>query len=160
MSVYFVHCPTTNAVKIGYAEDAFKRFSKIQSDSPGELALLAIEDGGRDREAQLHAQFASFRRKRGEWFDYGQALRSYVEALPTPEKPRKRYEKHGALGRWLYDNNITMREFGGLVGASAATICQFCNEQNIPRHDLMVRIYVATHGEVQPNHFYALPRDS
>jgi hypothetical protein len=156
MSVYFVHCQATDAVKIGFADDARKRFSKIQSDSPGDLRLLAVEDGGREREAELHARFAGARR-RGEWFEFAPALREYVGGLPAIKHGRKRAPLKGKLGEWLVANNMTMQQFANAIGTTKGSISEFCAGHTIPRHDLMVRIYEATRGEVQPNHFYDLP---
>jgi hypothetical protein len=85
-------------VKIGFAENARKRFSKIQSDSPTRLVLAGIEDGGESLEAARHAQFAGYR-QRGEWFQFDGALRDFVEALPSmPAKEASLNARIAALG--------------------------------------------------------------
>lgn len=156
MSVYFVLCTETSAVKIGYADDPFRRFSKIQSDAPGDLELLAIEGGDKDREAELHAQFAEFR-KRGEWFQYSAAIREHVESLPAIGVRNFRKKLGGRLGEWLYGHNLNIRDFAKDVGCCWSSISNFCRGERIPSYDLMRRIYVATNGIVQPNDFYDLP---
>jgi hypothetical protein len=156
MTVYFVHCEETDAVKIGYAEDAWRRFSKIQSDSPGPLSLLAVEDGDRNREAELHLAFAPFRR-RGEWFDFAEPVKRHVAALTPLNKRKTSRALKGALGGWLTLNNVNVEDFAKTVGTSAVSIYRFCSGQHIPGREIMARIYTATGGEVQPNHFYSLP---
>jgi hypothetical protein len=156
VSVYFVRCTETNLVKIGFAKDPFKRFSKIQSDSPAILELLAIEPGEKSREAEIHEQFASLRR-RGEWFECGAAILNHVKALPVVAIQRERQQLGGKLGEWLHKNGLGVREFGEMVGCCWSAVSYFCSGRSIPRHDLMVRIYMATNGEVQPNDFFDLP---
>lgn len=86
MSVYYVLAPDLAMVKIGFAENAAKRFSKIQSDSPARLVLVAVEEGGEELEAARHGQFAALR-QRGEWFRFDGSLLEHVAALgPIPAK--------------------------------------------------------------------------
>jgi hypothetical protein len=155
--IYFIRCSATNMVKIGFAADPWKRLSKIQSDTPSAVELLAVEEGDTKRERALHRQFKDDWR-RGEWFNYGPALQAYVETLPAPIKARVGKRLGGTLGAWLYDNRLTLRAFAVLIDSDKATISQICAGNTIPRKALMQRIYVATHGAVQPNDFYDLPR--
>jgi hypothetical protein len=98
MSVYYVHAPDLDLVKIGFAAKPRLRFSKIQSDSPVRLVLLGIEDGGEDVEADRHLQFASLR-TRGEWFRHEGSLKAHVEQLPPmPVKPVSMNRRLVALG--------------------------------------------------------------
>lgn len=82
MSVYYVVAPDLRLVKIGFAENAKSRFSKIQTDSPTRLVLAAVEDGGEAEEADRHQQFAPYRR-RGEWFALEGTLADHIAALPA-----------------------------------------------------------------------------
>jgi hypothetical protein len=157
VSVYFIRCTATNLVKIGFATDPFRRFSKIQSDSPAKLELLAIEPGEKDHETEIHSKFADLRR-RGEWFECAEAILQHVRALPIVSLQRDEPHLGGALGEWLHRNGLGVREFGEMVDCCWSSISRFCCGGRIPRHDLMVRIYVATNGEVQPNDFFDLPK--
>lgn len=86
--IYFIRDTLTGLVKIGTAENPWRRLAKIQSDSPGQLEMLAIEDGGVERETELHREFASARR-RGEWFAPADRLMAYVtDCGPAPKPPR------------------------------------------------------------------------
>lgn len=84
--IYFIRCTATGLIKIGHAADPWARFSKIQSDTPGKLEMLALEEGGVEREAELHAQF---QRSRGEWFFNTVDLAGYIASLgPAARSPR------------------------------------------------------------------------
>lgn len=85
--IYFAHADELNRVKIGFAADPWKRLSKMQSDSPCALALVAICPGDVADEQALHTRFASDR-LRGEWFGYSASIRAHVATLPTPIRPQ------------------------------------------------------------------------
>lgn len=91
MSVYYVHAPDLQMVKIGYAQNPLTRLNKMRADSPTRLVLLAVEDGGRDTEAMRHAQFVALRRN-GEWFRFEGALAEHVGTLPPFVAPSRRKE--------------------------------------------------------------------
>lgn len=154
--IYFIRCSASRLTKIGFATDPWRRLGKIQSDNPNLLELLAIEDGGKERETALHKQFRHCW-ARGEWFNDDAALRAYIETLPRPLKVRAAKRLGGALGAWLYENRVTLHDFGKIVGSNKASLSCICSGRTIPRKDLMQRVYVATHGAVQPNDFYELP---
>lgn len=98
MSVYYVSAPDLGMVKIGYASSPRLRFSKIQSDSPVRLVLLAVEDGDEATEAARHQQFAE-QRRRGEWFAHEGPLADYIAALaPVPKKQLSLNQRIAALG--------------------------------------------------------------
>lgn len=44
------------------------------------MSLLAVEPGGKEREAQRHAEFAELRYNHTELFDPGQALMDHIKA--------------------------------------------------------------------------------
>lgn len=75
--VYFVEA-STGEIKIGIAVSPSKRLAELQTGSPAKLHLLAAIPGGVEREADLHAQFASAR-IHGEWFDG--SIKAEVAAL-------------------------------------------------------------------------------
>ena len=87
--IYFILAEEVNRVKIGFANKPGMRLSKLQTDSPCIVKPLAYIEGDVAAERELHERFASLR-IRGEWFEYGPALRKYVKTLPAvPIKPRR-----------------------------------------------------------------------
>lgn len=89
MTVYYIHAPALRMVKIGFTDQPRFRLSKMQSDTPVPIVLLAMEEGDRELEAVRHSQFASLRRH-GEWFAHEGDLAEHIAALgPVPELPRK-----------------------------------------------------------------------
>lgn len=86
--VYFIRCQTTGLVKIGLSDNPWSRLSKIQSDNPGELDMLAIAGGGRDFEAAVHRMFGPDH-VRGEWFKWSPALAAFIDTLPAVIKPKR-----------------------------------------------------------------------
>lgn len=153
--IYLILCRATNMVKIGFAADPWKRISKIQSDTPHAVELLAVLEGDLSIERGLHQRFKAHWR-RGEWFDFSKEIEAFAAALPTPIKHTVGKRLGGALGAWLYANKMTLRDFGLVVGSDKSSLSQICSGLTIPRKDLMRRIYIATHGAVQPNDFYDL----
>lgn len=67
MAIYFVREPATRTIKIGFAENPFRRFVALQTACPYELTLIGVIPGGRAGEAELHRRFKKYR-VRGEWF--------------------------------------------------------------------------------------------
>lgn len=76
-TVYFIQCQVTRLIKIGIAGNVAKRFRKLQTQSPTDLALLKTMTGGRALEAELHAMFAEHRHH-GEWFSPHDDLMKYL----------------------------------------------------------------------------------
>lgn len=88
MTVYYVSAPALGMVKIGFATDHWHRLSKLQSDSPCELTLLAIEEGDEAIEAARHAQFAEHRERR-EWFRLAPEIEAHIANLEQPKRETK-----------------------------------------------------------------------
>lgn len=87
MAVYFIHDALSNMVKIGWADEPWRRMCQMQTGCPGDLTLLALEPGFPEREFELHRQFAQDR-ARGEWFRHSETLANYIVALGPPARPR------------------------------------------------------------------------
>ena len=85
---YFIECERTGLIKIGVSEKPWGRLSKIQSDNPGELVMLAIVAKGEDYERAMHRLFERDH-VRGEWFEKSTALTAYIDSLPDAVKPRR-----------------------------------------------------------------------
>lgn len=87
--IYFVEDSVSGLIKIGYSCDPARRMVKMQSDSPGELRLLAVMAGCRATERDLHARFAD-QRRRGEWFTQSDHLATLIsQQEAAPEKPAR-----------------------------------------------------------------------
>lgn len=87
--IYIVQDTASSLVKIGFTDSARRRLSKMQSDCPTELRLVALLDGSRNAERELHVQFSAHR-ERGEWFRPHPDILMLGEAsasLPTLKKP-------------------------------------------------------------------------
>ena len=74
--IYFLKA--NNRIKIGYSHDPSDRISGIQTSSPYRIEVLLLIDGDRDEERELHARFRDLR-KSGEWFQFDESLRNYIE---------------------------------------------------------------------------------
>lgn len=149
MSVYYIHAPDLHLVKIGFAQDVESRFGKMKVDSPARLVILAVEEGGAELEAIRHEQFGGHRGK-GEWFSYSDAIADHVAGL-TPYSRPKRAPLGGALGSWMRENDHTLASFADLVGSSHGSLSRVCAGKQSPSVALIIRIFEATNGEVDPN---------
>lgn len=83
--IYFVRCQSTGRVKIGFSDQPWLRFVKIQADCPTELAVAAIIEGDLNVEADLHAAYAKYN-VRGEWFAEVGDLRDFIASLTPAER--------------------------------------------------------------------------
>jgi hypothetical protein len=75
--VYFVRCPATGLVKIGYATNVRKRLAGLQTGSAAKLELLCTVDPVRYPERTLHHRFRADR-VHGEWFRPSEAMRRFL----------------------------------------------------------------------------------
>lgn len=66
--IYFVKAEGTPYVKIGYAEDVFRRMSGMQTDCPHKIRLIRTVEGDYEQEKSFHHLFAAYH-FRGEWFE-------------------------------------------------------------------------------------------
>lgn len=87
--VYFIHAEALGAIKIGVAADPWSRLSKIRSDCPCPVALLAVEPGDPARETELHNRFSALRQG-GEWFRADDLLLDYIAGLAPVQNPSQR----------------------------------------------------------------------
>lgn len=78
--VYFVEMGEGGPIKIGKAVNVQKRVCQLQVGLPLPLRLLAVCDGGRAKEREYHARFASAC-IRGEWFERVPDLLAEISAL-------------------------------------------------------------------------------
>ena len=78
--IYFIQDTATLNIKIGFTKGCPQaRLESLQTGNPSELVLLAILDGERPQEADLHDWFKEYRIA-GEWFRPGsEIIRFMVE---------------------------------------------------------------------------------
>lgn len=105
MAVYFIKAGENPTVKIGIAKNIWTRLSGIQTHNHEPVTLLALIDGGKEIEKELHRLFKKDH-IRGEWFRLSPEVLRYVAKLPKPplsakEKQRDRLHQSGADKLWF-----------------------------------------------------------
>lgn len=83
--VYFIQCPVTKRVKIGFSGDPEDRLRGMKSFCPTEIFMLYKIKTLSGLEPMLHERFAKYRAHH-EWFEYGEELRVFIEALRAEER--------------------------------------------------------------------------
>lgn len=74
MSVYLIHAPAVDMIKIGYAANPARRIGSIATSCPFPLAILATREGGFSLERAMHRALRESR-VHGEWFrHWGQCV--------------------------------------------------------------------------------------
>lgn len=85
--VYFVQAGgATGPVKIGFTQNMAKRLESLQNGCPEPLRILGAFDYGevehaRAAEAMFHDLFSEERRRRSEWFDWTDSIKTLVDGL-------------------------------------------------------------------------------
>lgn len=80
--VYFMRVGETGPIKIGFTKNVRHRLSVVQVDNPTLVRLIAVTEGGRKEEFQLHKRFAKYRLY-GEWFEPSTELLEYINQFPV-----------------------------------------------------------------------------
>ena len=89
MPVYLIQVGEDGPIKIGHANDPWRRLSELQTSNPTPMRLLALLDGEEAEEAALHLRFQGLR-IRGEWFDPSPELTALAAEHPPPAPPSRR----------------------------------------------------------------------
>lgn len=153
--IYFVQDDSRHYIKIGFteSEDVGPRVRTLQTASPGAITLLLAIPGDRDREKELHEQFAADR-VCGEWFHPSPALLLFLlrqrgvqaaseqglAALDTAVAQRRAAVKSSPCPRWLQEageNGDFIRIKGQMhpdqIGDASLLKCPVCGfEYNHP----------------------------
>jgi DNA-binding XRE family transcriptional regulator len=137
--IYFIQAGDTEPIKIGYAARVGSRVRELQTSHSETLRVLAVMDGDRRFEAQIHEKFASLR-TRGEWFMPGPDLVAFIashgrewDATKPPRRfrqPCARTEKEMQFRRdmaayvvaYMRERGLTQSAFGKLVGLDRQTV--------------------------------------
>jgi hypothetical protein len=77
--IYFIRRPDDGWIKIGVTVRLSERLKQLCAEFGGELEVLAVVDGSRARERELHRQFSHLRAV-GEWFEPGDDLTGFIVA--------------------------------------------------------------------------------
>lgn len=161
MPVYFVQNGTGGPIKIGFAGNVARRMTKLRADCPDPV-LLAVLDGGRDTEAELHSRFDGCR-IRGEWFSPSAELMAFVTAQPRPEQRRRGPSLTKTSGHplviWMAQEGITRTEFAAKIGIEQGSLSDLCRGRSWLSRKTARAIERATGGEVTASDFVHLNRE-
>ena len=61
------------------------------------------------------------------------------------------------LQKWRENKGLTLDSVAGRVGVASMTVSRWERGSRIPRRGEMLRLFLCTDGQVQPNDFYELP---
>jgi len=118
--VYFVLSVMARAVKIGKSVNPLNRLQVLQVGHPGELRMLAMQDGDERLERSLHIRFVKYRIT-GEWFRYEGEVRSYIDSLIlTPGDGIENSPQHIAReGKRVEETRSQLLEWLNVKGSSS-----------------------------------------
>lgn len=108
MSVYYIQAGDDGPIKIGHADDPWKRLSQVQVGHSEPLRIIAVAQGGAAEEKQTHEKFSEDR-IRGEWFRPSAQLIAHIGNI--------RYRRAGHHAFY-----VTIQEFNADVEEAAADI--------------------------------------
>jgi hypothetical protein len=69
--IYFIQEGDEGAIKIGVADNPFKRLAEVQCGNPRDLRIAVVILAGLDTETLLHNHWRPLAGIRGEWFGRG-----------------------------------------------------------------------------------------
>ncbi len=145
MTVYFIQSDG-GPIKIGKSKNVWGRLNKMQSDSPGQLRILATSTSL--DESDLHCRFAQHR-IRGEWFSPATELLELIATLTKPVPPASlRAVNYHPLRVYIRGAGISGAEFAARVSITPSYISQITNGYRFPSRFLAVVIEKATGGAV------------
>lgn len=163
--VYFIQAGDGGHIKIGISRNVQSRLSKMQTDSPARLSVLAVIKGDERDEAEIHRRLADFRVS-GEWFHPHNNVLSLIEA----EKARagtndwiicaNDREPCCALQAWRWKENLTTEQLAAMTGTTSTSISRIENGKQRPSWDLLEAFHRVSGGLVQPNDFAPFMRQA
>lgn len=139
--VYFLQCESSGLIKIGYSSNVPARLSAIQTGSPTAIRLLATEDGGIEREGQLHSAFA-VEWVRGEWFRPSEDLLAYIAQQESPNARRARQVMPGT--------DLDDRALADILGCSRAYPTQMRLGIKPISIEIALKVHAATGHQIGP----------
>lgn len=139
--IYFIE--SQSLVKIGFSLKPHLRVSKIQSDSPFPCKLIGLMEGDRAEELRVQALFAHLR-VRAEWFRMEPELKAFISENPFIKPVKAKPKPTDAIGKYLWENDMSDRALGALIGISAAQINRVRNGAADPSWRLVKSLYEKT----------------
>lgn len=133
--IYFAEALGANRIKIGFtADEPQKRVAALGQCAPFKVELICSIPGGKTRERQLHAAFASDRQK-GEWFRASHALRSFVKELSAQDDAGQVRLVAQAL-RAQEAHFVERREAGAAFAGASLDIARDCIRRCAAKHSV------------------------
>lgn len=80
--VYFMQIGNDGPIKIGFTKHIRHRLSVVQVGNPALVRLIAVTEGGRTQEFELHNRFKKYRLY-GEWFEPNPELLEYISQFKS-----------------------------------------------------------------------------
>jgi hypothetical protein len=102
--VYFIQAKSGGPIKIGTAENVFRRLRGLQQGNASRLRIVATMPGDRGLEQELHQRFRAFR-MHGEWFEPGEELLGFIKTTADMWSPfdEALAPRASALAKWVYE---------------------------------------------------------
>lgn len=79
--IYFIQSTDGGPIKIGFTDCLERRLIELEANYGKPLAIMATMEGGREKEAEIHAQFSHLRLGRTEQFRPAPDLMAFI-SLP------------------------------------------------------------------------------
>lgn len=122
--IYFIK--QNDYVKIGFTNRFKTRLNQLQTSSPVKLEVLAIVDGDKDDERLLHNMFKHIATN-GEWFNYCDELKNYIDSLDTSLMWKYGYINNtntpiGLIKQTRIEKKLSMEELGNKLGITKQAI--------------------------------------
>lgn len=164
MAVYFALSADGLSVKIGRSHDVEARRQQLECGEGEPVKIIGfIAGAGHSLERILHRYFAADC-IRGEWFRAIPAILNLAAEHPwRPTEQDWRGESwkkkpRTALARYLVSKNLTVDDFAGQIGRSAASVSRLARGVQRPAWETVCAIVEATQGAVKANDF--LPEEA
>lgn len=132
--IYCITARDLGLVKIGFSENPFVRFSKMQSDSPVALRIERVVAGGVADEQALHRDYAEHR-VRGEWFAITPGIEAWMAKLPAAIRTER---------------ETPVKDLCEAVGISKSYASMILSGRQKPSRPLAIHIFRATGWKAKP----------
>lgn len=120
--VYFAQAGTDGPIKIGFSKSFKQRIASIEASTFEPIRILAVVNGGINRERALHRRFRADRIK-SEWFRPSTALMAYIETLePYVGTPPMQPRAPTTLQQWREAMGWTRKRAAAHLKVSERTI--------------------------------------
>jgi hypothetical protein len=171
--IYMFMAGDRQAVKIGFADDVFRRRKEVQVGNHLAISLFRQFEGSAAEEAMLHAKFGHLR-LRGEWFSYSREMEGDVGLVEIFEPTREIFADGSFCGatdagnsalnvaartsgmklsEYLSANGLTYRQFAERIGKSVFQVHRWATDKRTPDLESAVEIERITDGAVRPCDF-------